>query len=172
MLSTTRTLSIDLSRTSEHLEDLYLAFDEASEQTDAARWAACVRRLAVVERTWIDRGWITKGDFALALVVLNHEEGKSTTPTATVASLLLAVTTSIESRQQKSVWATALQEVLDGHLSAERAAEMGVTAAKNSAARRKKAEAQRTKSLRSMQRPKSALYKGIQVKKRGAPAMK
>lgn len=122
-------IRVNLAETKGHLEALYVSYTEAPTQTDAANWAACVQTLATVEQTWVSRGWISKGAFKDALLLLAHREPSTTIPpSATKASLLLTLTTSIKSRQQKSVWARALQEVLDGHIDAKRAAVMGVKA--------------------------------------------
>lgn len=120
-------MHLNLDRTSSHLDNLYEAFEEGGARTHGSSWNLCVRQLAAVQETWLKEGWISSGDFKPALVVLAHQAGKSVAPSATTASLLLMLTTPIEGRQQRSVWARALQEVLDGHLDVSRAAEMGVT---------------------------------------------
>lgn len=137
-------IRVNLAETMDHLEALYVAYTEAPAQTDAANWAACVQTLVTVKQTWLSSGWISKGAFKDALVLLAHRRPSTTIPpSATEASLLLTLTTSIKSRQQKSVWARALQEVLDGHIDPNRAAAMGVKAVGAAIAKRQRVEAKR-----------------------------
>lgn len=137
-------IRVNLAATKDHLDALYGTYTEAPPQTDAANWADCVQRLAMVEQAWLSSGWISEGAFKDALVLLAHREPSTTIPpSATEASLLLTLTTSIKSRQQKSVWAHALQEVLDGYIAPERAAAMGVKAIGAAIMQRRKLDAKR-----------------------------
>lgn len=137
------------------LDDVYEDLTRPRKQTDGARWAACVRRVAGLERRWRENKWISEGGFISALVLRAYEEGKTIGPRSTTASLLLMLTTDIEGRQQRSTWGRALQEVLDGHTDVEAAAEMGVKGTLAAAQKRQRAAkseaARRSEQLKRLQ---------------------
>ena len=122
------------------------AYEPPKKKTRAANWASYVARVGRVERQWVEKGWRSPDGLRDALVVLVHRGGGSIKAKASTASLLLTLTANFETRQQKATWAKALQAVLDGQLTPEQAAEMGVM---NAA---KEAERLKTKAARQSQR--------------------
>ena len=136
-------LTIDVAKIRGDLDDIYSDLANGRKRTEGARWAACVRRLEGIERRWLGFGWISEGSFKSAVVLHAYLAGQTVGPRSTTASLLLMLTTDIEGRQQRSTWARALQEVLDGHLGAEDAAEMAVSATLAASRSRQKTEKQR-----------------------------
>lgn len=122
--------------------------DETSRKmTRAASWASYVTRAGRVERQWVEKKWLSPDGFRDALVVMVHRSGGSIKAKASTASLLLTLTANFETRQQKATWAKALQAVLDGQITPELAAEMGVMNAAKEAERLKTKAARQSQQL-------------------------
>jgi len=92
----------------------------------AIRWKRTVRALTQAQVLWAERGWISPGAFEDAVVLLARRARVRIEPDASIASLLLAVTTDLE-RQQRSVWSKGLQFVLDRDIKPITAANSGLT---------------------------------------------
>lgn len=126
-----------LDRLQDACDDISEAYEQPKKRTRPANWASYVRRVGLIEQQWVEKGWLSPGGFRDALVVLVHRSGGAINAKASTASLLLTLTATFETRQHKATWAKALQPVLDGQLTPEQAAEMGVMEAAEEAERLK-----------------------------------
>lgn len=135
MLTQKPSLWLHLDRLQAACDDISEAFEQPKKRTRPANWASYVKRVGMIEREWVDKGWLSPGGLRDALVVLVHRNGGAIKIKTSTASLLLTLTTSFETRQHKATWAKALQPVLDGQLTPAQAAEMGVMEAAEEAAR-------------------------------------